>query len=127
MHGRFHLRRPTTILVALVLALVLVLIASMGFRPVPATATAAVSPAATVVHLLGDEVVPAAPIRSVELRVRTLAPDDLALTVLLATLLGTIALASVVHRGNRQAVSRSLVPIPSAPGRSPPASRPHHR
>ena len=127
MSGRFQLRRPTSIALALLLTLVLGVVASMGPRPVPLTEVGAVSPAAAVVHLLGDEVVPAAPSPGLEVRVRTLVPDGLALAVILATSLGAIALASVVHRGNRMAVSRSLVPIPGAPGRSPPASRPHHR
>ncbi len=121
MDGRSVLRRrPATALPALLLALMLVLLPSMGSRLVPTAALATVVPAASVVHLLGDEVVAAPPGSASELRTRLVAPDDLLIAVLLGTVGAFAALAAAAHRTHATSIARSLVPLPATPGRSPP-------
>jgi len=121
MDGRSVLRRrPATALPALLLALILVLLPSMGSRLVPTAALATVAPAASVVHLLGDEVVAAPPGSVTELRTRLLAPDGLLIGALLVTVAALAALGAAAHRTHATSVVRSLVPLPATPGRSPP-------
>ena len=75
------------------------------------------------VHVLGDEIVPAALGRAPELRTRVLTPTDLLVAVLLVTIAGLVVAPSILHRGHHLHVARSLVPLTCSPGRSPPRSR----
>jgi hypothetical protein len=124
MGGRFLLRaRAATALPVLVLAIALVLIPSVGSRVVPAAALATGSPAATVVHLLGDEAVPAPPV--LEVRSRLLVPDAASLAALLVALTGLLGLVAAFHRSGPDTVSPARAPVHRAPGRSPPRSSSH--
>ena len=107
-------------IVALTMAVALVFVPSMGPGAVPAGLVASVSPAAAVVHLLGDEVVAATPPAGSELRARPLVAGDPALV----TLAVMAALALVLGAGWALGPDRTPAPAlairTARPGRSPP-------
>lgn len=127
MGGRALLRRgPATSLAALALAAMVVLLPALGSPLAPSPVITAGGPVAAVVHLLADEVLPAPPGPSYELRARFLAPDDLLLVaVLLALVTGLLGVTALVERARRMAVDRSVLLVTAASGRAPPRSSSH--
>lgn len=124
MGGRSLLRRgPATLLIALALALALLPL--LGSRLVPAPATAADAPVATVVHEVADDVLRAPPVPSVELRTRLLAPGGVPLAVLVAVAVALVGVSASIDRDRRSALDRSALRVTSASGRAPPRSLPH--
>ena len=114
-------------LAALVLATVLVVLSSIGTAAIPTAALASTAPAASTLHLPGDDVA-AAPSRVlIELRSRLLTPQDplpVALVTTLAALVGLLALGRAMAV---DVVQRLRPAIAHASGRAPPAARRHHR
>jgi hypothetical protein len=98
----------------------LLVLPSLGSRLVPEAVIGASSPAATVVHLLGDEVAPAPVASTSELRTRLSAPTLLPFLGVVAAA-GAFAAAQVA--GGVLRARRVPVPV-AAPRRSLPARAP---
>jgi hypothetical protein len=131
MAGRIlHLPRPPArqrslarwAALALVLALAVVLTPSLRSDSVLTSVLTPVVPASSGFEHVGDEVLAAQMAVAVapQMRIRLLPPGDLSLALLVTAVAALATTASVLHGQHHRPMGRSLVPIPSAPGRSPP-------
>ena len=120
MGGRLAVRRVlATALPIAALVLTLVLLPSLGSGSVPTAVLTGSAPAATVVHLLGDEVAPASPAPGPELR-RAVADGSGNLVAILLAAATAIALAAGVHRERVPVTAPSVMRTTDAVGRAPP-------
>jgi hypothetical protein len=123
MVGRRRVRGSgvtTLSIVALAMVLALVFVPSMGPGAVPAGLVASVSPAAAVVHLLGDEVVASTPLGGQELRARSFPAGGASLATLVLTAALAAVLGAVWVLGPVPTVPRPAAIRAARSGRSPP-------
>lgn len=125
MGSRLRVRRVLTrTLPVAALVLLVALLPSFGSSSVPAAVITGSAPSATVVHLLGDEVVPASLAPSTD-RARAPAPGDTRLAVLLlAALFLAASLVIGPSTGSAARAPHRLV-ASGAVGRAPPRSFAH--